>query len=499
MPSDVSHEDAMLGRWWMPGKNEFLLGDLLINGKNIRLKVSSAKEKTHIWDRRRSSYHNIIFGELIDGSSVTLTECYEYSRTQTSSGFTQYQLYCEKAIFGLHCTDIEHTFCNSVSIEIPNLDIWLGEKHYQSAFSDGDDEYNDFPVPDSSSKKNYIAYDLHETYWSDNIDEYQFKFSSLAFPNFLAKDFSLLSRYSVEISSKTGAQFSDLMQEVELCVWLFSLLYGKYIEPNSINVSIISKERSIPARVMPPFRKENINRSVTEMALDMKDCREKISYFIKKSREVFKIYNEVCSITIFRKRSQQDDNIDSIRGRFLDIIHAIEGISLKSEDSNIIEKSEFKKFKTRVLGIIDEMRIAAEISEMKENCSTVEDIETFKEKVNSNISHLNERKLEGKISGFFSLFLIRTLSCLKLSSSDIPRIVKTRNYYAHMSNKKQKGLLDIGEMASLNQRLITLITIFFMKEIGIEEVDAVYGLRGTDEHRGRIDIDEFNSPAHTPK
>lgn len=456
---------VMHGRWWDSKKAKEFAGDLIIEYGKITLQVSEMKNPQHIWDSK-NNYFEIIFGEIFNGSAVTVFGCYPISEMQKASGFTRYEFQCKEVWFNCHIEDKNTIECKALYAEIPDFDLWLKQKAYLSM-----SQYKHHISNDIS-----ISFNYENEYYHEEIDNIDIKFISSNTPNFLSKNFELSSIFSIKMSPKKICNFQELMFNLDNYVILLSILYGRVIKPESIYLEIMLDGQVLRVSLCPPFEKKVSRRAVESIAFFFPEVAQKIPDMIQKIGQLLDKNRESISILFLKKNDYEFKDYDSIRRDFLELCHVAEGIITDLPSSKIIDAKIFKEFKKK----------------MEELLVAIGD-KTFLEINKNRMGHWNEQVLAGKLEGFISGFDSNFVNSIKISKKDISKIVATRNYYAHMTSTKPKNVANYSEMFSYNWKLLFMIYIYMLKVLGINERDAVYNLGSTEQFRGVLDFNIYNS------
>lgn len=147
--------------------------------------------------------------------------------------------------------------------------------------------------------------------------------------------------------------------------------------------------------------------------------------------------------------------------RFLLAIQALEAFHRRTSDETIMPKAEFDEFSGEMKGLIPDTAP-----------------KKMKEKLNDTYCFLNEISFRQRLKS-----ISKNLS--EYLGEDTPiftkkyrnKLINTRNYYTHFSEKFESKTLDGFDMDTASRQIIMILRILFLQRLGVPGPDILHSLK----------------------
>lgn len=442
-----NEEFTIQGKWWRPGGQYTVYGDLLYRPRNITMNLlgafDDAKGKNPIAGSRVHDRFDVIHGETAKGTFVTVCNSF-YSSLQSNSFFQKQSstyrtssMRSHALLIGVHLDSADEKCFQSGSVEIPNFGRWLNDHPYTDNFS-------------GTSKSFSITYTPVETRAFQLSEELgRIEFVHLACPNGIWEDGTITHSLRLKIIPTQPQSYDWYLTTLRSLERLFRLVAGPPLESTRLTLFCSDDPLDDGTDVFIPCSRSEIRE------LNPID-------FLIRFPEIEPYWPTILSnwFTSSEKIRHALDLVFSsleqpaafMEAEFLPFVQAAEVYARAINHGTVVSKSEYKALR-----------------QVLEKAIPDGTNEELKDAIKASLSYANERNLR--------LRLIQLLDELEPKTRDlfcvdhkkfVKGIVDTRNFFTHYSSGKKK-ILRQAELHWATEKLKNMLTVLLLHYYGLPE------------------------------
>ncbi len=412
----LSANFTLKGYWWLPNKAvNKIPGELKFCKDNgLVLELNGALGQLG----RPIATADIILGVTPNGKHITLVNCQEYGFSMSFPGYQTENYMPQQLIHGYHFNSLSEIRFKRFYIKFNHLNDWIDEtgfKNYETNFKNGDTSL-EYSRP---SEKVLYRNKSYKILLQHNIIR----------PAFITVNTSTIQfdeeKYIV-IEFKNRVSIDRYLQVIYIIKNFISLATSQIIVPLEINATVFTKPKNNSM-----FDPVLINL-IYKMRFWGVDEKKKIDY-----RDQLFTYSDV------------KDNLNQYLSNWIDT---------------------FERFETvheLYFSIINNPKLYLTTKFL----NSIYALESYHRQVTLIDENLRQR-LEKIISNHKK---IKTLF-IKNNKHFLDKVIITRNYYTHYDKKKKKKALKGLDLYNVTQRLMLLLEVCFLSELGIPDktIRAIY-------------------------
>jgi len=421
------------GKWWLPeNSNNKVSGKLIIKPENFpNLQLNG--QFTHEPD-----YIENILGFTANGKKITLRKCLRASQENSIPGYTVESYQATLCIIGHHYNDERNITFKKIYLSYEGFEEWMGYRLFRSERS-GDDE----------NRKIVIKGKLPDLIVA-KMDDCKIQISYTV---------NISSGNYVENVQKTSAwisiEFNDLIMIDDIWSYIqkisdfFTLGVGK--RTNLIKLKASADYLiDYPGEVelyYPLYRyKEKKSLHPFFMVFAYHDISSHFEQYIKNWFDFVNKFKPTYELFFSTFKNPFIHQVDE----FLSLIQALESYhSRKYTDDYVMPIAQFRSLLDQVRNVIS-------------NYNTER---TNKDYLLSRINFLNTKSLRRRLREIYSENVDLLDSFIDDRDYFIAKIVDTRNYYTHYSERLKDRIIDIKSLPMYSQKLKWIILIIMLSEL----------------------------------
>ncbi len=457
------------GLWWRRGYEEDKVGGTLsfdpIHGVTLKLLGIFGDLVGDLFCERalcsgggESSEKQVIYGVTINGKPITLLKSFRKNRQVSMPGIPTESWFANLLIVGIHMdseTD-ENRFTKS-AIRFEGIEKWLGHNAFVTEI---DRDTRQVSVTTTQSSPQFFAkhrdFEVHvEGTWHKS--EPTASKCIIDVETFLA------------ISPLEARSLDWHFEQTQKLRELASLCAGYDLPLISLKVSgppfqtVGEKEYPTTAHVFAKMR-DNTKQGRDRFWLPIISGPELVRYSPNSLQVWFDQYETLSStLSLFFTVNANNDLLTNVR--FLLAIQALEAFHRQTDDTTILPREDFRKFR-------DDW-IAALPSDAPQE---------MRDKFSDTAMYSNELSLKMRLASIIkSITDAFEIAPVRFEQSDINQLVDTRNYFTHFNPKLSERSLDGLGMHYGTRRILMLLTILFFRRLDVPATDIKNSLRRHEE------------------
>jgi hypothetical protein len=434
----LNDDFELFANWWLPGSSANRLPGIL----EFSQESGATLKLQGVFDHPSFGLDNVlqgtlpifetIFGEQPNGDCITLRRvfCRKLSGKNNTSDF-----FCQLILGGRHVDSGVPSQPVSAFLEFDNLESW---SCFRLTSSINGDSYC-FPMG---------PVDL----WSVPETRFHPKITLAATVSHeLAQARAVFERRAWITFEREGLTIEEILELANQTAQLLTILMGRptslrrcvYVVGEGAGTNLFFQR----ARITSQGEIHGHDMSFNLMALGDR-VGSLFSNWFESIAELRPVYSVFFS-TLFNEASYVDVTFQSF-------VQALEGFHRKTREGNYLSKDEFEGVRDTLVRAIP---------------ATVD--RSLRDKLEASIRYGNEYSLRRRLEELLDYVGRSTVEMIKINSSFVSDVVKTRNYYAHLDESLRTRFVGNGpDMYRLNQQLQALFTILVAIRLGIPEEDA---------------------------
>lgn len=438
------------GLWWLPENPDLHHAGILSfeNDKKIILKLLGSFREIQSLGSGNLFQPEIILGVTDNGQLCTLFKNYETRSQFSSPGFQKSFLESNFLFIGKHFTSPDEVNFSSFQVNFTNLENWLCKRPFSMELPDKD-KNSEWKLTHKWPHEFVVRVDELK---SQIESTHEFKTDGDLIRNAIWK-----SKAYLKITPDNQRHFKWYWDiAYDLCNFL-TLLVGETTYITSIKAFgddiEIRPGKKIKETIELFFtqKKPNINEGIHpfEMVMPFPRIAEIISdvmsLWFSKSQNLRSVYD--LFFGTFYNPSMY------LQFHFLSLMQAIESFHRVTRGGKYLNNAEWKPYREKLSS-----HISTELDS------------GHRESLKSRIKYGNEYSLRKRIGELIDSLDKETSSLLSPTENYFTGVlVDTRNYLTHYDDELKDKALKNADLYWANQRLIILVTMLLLKEIGIQE------------------------------
>lgn len=442
------------GIWWLPSQPDKRFSGTLFykHEDEMTLEIQGSFRDIRAFGRVEASEQEIILGLTDDGKQCTLYNNFETRSQLNLPGITKTVFLSQYLFVGKHFNSVDDLSFTSMMARFTNLESWLAQNPFKTDFKFEEREWTvsyTFPdkievdIADAKIRTTY-GYNTNDNLFT-SIERHHTAYFEIA-----PKDAQGLNYY--------WAKIFDLNNLLTLLIG--QTTYTKKITAMGDEITIAPGKKTretidILYTQRKPTLKENIHPF--EMIAPLPRISNKVSTVISlwfsnadKLRSVYDLFFG----TFFNPGMY-------LQFHFLSLMQALESYHRVSRGGKYLTDVDWKPYKDKIMASIP--------PELESG---------FKESLKSRIKYGNEYSLRKRIGELISSLDDTVKAALSPSANYFSGpIVNTRNFLTHYDDELKPLALDGNDLYYANGRLKVLMIILLLREIGIEDTEALTMLR----------------------
>lgn len=438
------------GCFWLPERDENKIPGVLTikNGGNIELEVVGLFDDS-IKSLNGDNDLDRIIGHVEKDGLVTLENCFYTQENHVFGGISKSKVYVNKVLSGVAYDENESVTFNSLSFSVDCLDEWVG---ISGIITDRNLENKTATI--SYVLPENISYDLN------NGLKLEICFVCTTSGSSKANEAKITQRAYFKLISEELRPLGDFTEIAYrltnfLCFAIDTTVALKDLLATSKEIQRVGgngKQYPVPIKIFYP------SIPFTEKVPDKNRHRMLFTYHTIKSnaQDVFNSWlnaYEIMAPALSLYFSTKNGAQKYLDGKFLALVQGLETYHRRTSDEKLMDSSEFDSL----------------VSTISESCP-----EEYAEWLSGRLMHGNEINLGKRLKRIIEPFKVK-LGSSNERSKLLRKIVDTRNYLTHYSEKLKDNAADGEDLLNLCQKMEVIFQLHFLKVVGFsnEEIESV--------------------------
>lgn len=442
------------GLWWLPEDTEKEIGGTLsyspIDGIHLALLGTFNSESIRINNNFET---DVVNGVTSNGILCTLFSNVQVDYSFNVPGFYQQKLVSNLLVMGRHFSSFDELIFTKWRISYENLDDWIAPSLFESGHSTDADDIRTVTV---------VA--KPENYFDQHVDAVGCRIvltaDMLSGIGDASGQFSLSKEPFFEltpVSKQSYEKFKRWLNDIES---LLSVFMVDTIQPRKIH-GILSdnKEDDFSERqslgIFPRLKHRPVTRTTrwNDMLMTLADIEDHLATALERWFDAEHNVRQAI-ILFFAETDRLKFDLDT---QFTNIVHALESYHRSISEGHYLSVEQYQPYLDMMV-----QAIPAEIDP------------DHRRALKSRLKFGYQYSQRKRFQELFDLINV-DLQCLVTSNVPvfINKVVDTRNYLVHRDETSKGMTLEWPERLFAYRRLRMLMTILFLKFIGLED-DAIY-------------------------
>lgn len=431
------------GSWHLPGNPDNKINGILSSKGNeppILDLLGSLHSRKDIYSKNLDL--KVILGETTEGKEITLIKCmnvnYNINSDNDISSFKFIVL--GFVVIGGLFKSLSDLTCNNIYVNFNLLEDWLGTRSLTNDF------HEEGRTITLKRTKPFI-FQIFDGLEGEFSTDWNTTFSKSSEFDVLATKKSFLG---IRTKDKSELPVGELIDIIFHFQRFLTLATGESIYPREIIIDRFSDDNLERLSLVYPVEYNEdvpLRKSGPLMPLTFPKIKDRFEEMIRKWYSNLLNLKPVQDLffEVVYKRFQFNEN------SFLNTIQALETFHRRTKKSYVTDKEIHKEKITRILESVDDK---------------------YRSWLKDKLSYSNEPSLHQRIQEIISEY--QTDVFIKLVPN-VEKLIKeakwSRNYYTHYDSRNEKKALKGRELYNLNQRLLILLKICFLSELGFKPVE----------------------------
>lgn len=446
-----------IGEWFLEDKC-FFLGSLVFSEDGITLELQSK-----VYYENLQGNYEYICGNISDGTSVTVLENFLVSWPSVGIGnIFKYKFSCTYILENLKIPQESSLLLNSASIVYGNLDQWSMHNPFREEFSFCRKkikfEYNPLPIKKIELPEHQLRLEIFSRFYRRGAQS----------NTHLSADSDVV----LKIIPNTSRSFQWFVEMIRKIQYLLMLLIG-YNAPVEKLLGFLG-EGSEPINIL--YRQLNYSKPAyihgNDFHIDYSSIKSSFEFVVNNWLNQFQKYEPTFDLyfgTMFNSKQY-------LNSTFLNLTQSIESVHrLLFPGGKYVDSEVYNSIISAIYS-----NIPSEI--------TGDHLVSLKNRIKYGNEYSMRKRLKDLLkylSDDLQLFFVKKRTNIHYDKF-INIVVDTRNYYTHLHREPGSQVAEYFSIIHLNESLQLLLTLIFLKMLGVDESLINYRLKRMHKYKDNL-------------